>query len=125
MLTYVEVLRRSLKSACLLLAADAIISFLPFWTRIDLSRIGVVGDLLLVEVAGLFIGAGILDITSSVGMAGFRKLFSLDRMNTEYSPAKRREAERHAMVFLLTGSLLLVAMILLATYDLLAAALNR
>ena len=122
MLTYLDVLRRSLKSACVLLAADASIAFLPFWTKIESSSTGVVGDLLLVEVAGLFIGAGILDISSSAGMTGFRKLFSLD---VEYSPAKRREVERHAMVFLLTGSLLLVAMILLATYDLLAAALNR
>jgi hypothetical protein len=114
MLSYVDVLRRSLKSACVLLAADASIAFLPFWTQIDFSRIGVVGDLLLVEVAGLFIGAGILDISSSAGMAGFRKLLSLD---VEYSPAKRRQVERHAMVFLLTGFLLFVAMILLATYD--------
>jgi len=122
MLSYLDVVRRSLKSACVLLAADAGIAFLPFWSRIDFSRVGVVGDLLLVEVAALFVGAGILDISSSVGMAGLRKLLSLD---VEYSPAKRKKVERNAMVFLLTGFLLFVAMILLATWDRWATGLTR
>jgi hypothetical protein len=120
MLTYADVFRQSLKYSGILLAVDLAVAFMPFSSWIDSSRIGTVGDLILVEVAALFIMAGILDISSSVGMVGFRKLFS---SNVEFSLAKRREAERHAMVFLICGFLLLVAMIVLAIYDRWAAGL--
>ena len=114
MLTYADVFRRSTKYAGLLLAGDVLVALAPFFTWIDSSRIGAIGDLLLIEVAVLFIVAGILDISSSAGMTGFRKLFS---PNVEYSTAKRKETERNAMVFLIAGLLLLAAMIALATYD--------
>jgi hypothetical protein len=120
MLTYAQVIRRSMKYAGILLAGDVAVALLPFFTWIESSRIGMIGDLLLVEVAVLFIMAGILDISSSGGMTGFRKLFS---SNIEYSAVKRKESERHAMVFLIAGSLLLAAMIALATYDLWITAL--
>ena len=114
MLTYTDVVRRSAKYAGLLLAGDVAVALLPFFTWIESSRIGIIGDLLLVEVAILFTGAGILDVSSSAGMTGFRKLFS---SSTEYSAAKRREVERHLMVFLATAFLLLAAMVALAMYD--------
>jgi hypothetical protein len=114
MLAYADVFRRSVKYAGMLLAGDVVVAFLPFFAWIDSSPIGAIGDLLLVEVAVLFIGAGFLDISSSAGMTGFRKLFS---SNVEYSPTKRKEAERHAIVLLVTGLFLLAAMIVLATYD--------
>jgi hypothetical protein len=114
MLTYADVFRQSLKYSGIILAGDLVVAFLPFSSWIDSSRIGTVGDLILVEVAVLFMIAGILDISSSAGMAGFRKLFS---PNVEFSSAKRREVERKAMVFLICGFLLLVAMIVLAIYD--------
>jgi hypothetical protein len=119
MLTYTDVVRRSAKYACLLLAGDVVIALLPFSTWIESSSMGTIGDLLLVEVALLFTGAGILDIGSSAGMTGFRKLFS---PSTEYSVSKRREIERHVMVFLATALLLLAAMIALAMYDFWVAA---
>lgn len=114
MLTYADVFLRSIECAGTLLAADVLVALAPFFTWIDSLCIGVIGDLLLMEVAALFILAGILDIGSSAGMTGFRKLFS---PNVEYSTAKRKETERNAMVLLIAGLLLLAAMIGLATYD--------
>jgi hypothetical protein len=104
-----------MKCAAILLGLDVLVALLPFSAWIESSQIGVIGDLLLVEIAVLFIVGGIFEIGSSAGMMGFRKLFS---PNMEYSASKRKEAERRAMVFLVAGFLLLVVMITLATYDL-------
>lgn len=120
MLTYTDVVRRSVVCAGILLAVDVAVALLPFFTWIDSSTIAIIGDLLLVEVALLFIGAGILDFISSAGMTGFRKLFS---SSVEYSSTRRKEIERHAMVFLATALILLATMILLAVHDLSGAAL--
>ena len=119
MLTYAAVLKRALKIAAVLLLADSAIALVPFSILIDMSPIGVLGDLMLVEAAALFIMAGILDFASSVGMAQFRKTFLSSK--EDYSPEKRKEKERTAMIFLFTGLLLLGLMILLMAYDLSAA----
>jgi hypothetical protein len=115
MLSHAEVFRRSLKYASVLVAADVGVALLPLFKWVEASSAGVLGDLLLVEVAIAFIVAGILDISSSAGMTGFKRLFSSD---VEYSSIKREEAERHAMVFVVTGLFLLAAMIVLAILDL-------
>lgn len=116
MLSYAVVLRRSLITAALLLIGDFAVALLPFSTIVDVSPIGVAGDLMLAEVALFFIIAGILDFASSVGMAQFRKAFLASK--EAYSPEKRKERERTAMVFLFTGMVLLIAMVLLMVYDL-------
>ena len=107
---------RALKVAAFLLLADSVIALLPFSTMIDLSPIGVMGDLMLAEVATLFIIAGILDFSSSIGMAQFRKTFLSSK--EDYSPEIRKEKERTAVVFLFTGLVLLAAMVLLMVYNL-------
>ena len=107
---------RALKIAALFLLADSMIALIPFSTMIDSSPIGVIGDLMLAEVAVLFILAGILDFASSIGMAQFRKTFLSS--NEDYSPEKRKERERTAAIFLFTGLVLLAAMILLMVYNL-------
>jgi hypothetical protein len=107
---------RALKVAAFLLLADSVIALLPFSTMIDLSPIGVMGDLMLAEVATLFIIAGILDFSSSIGMAQFRKTFLSSK--EDYSTEVRKEKERTAMIFLFTGLVLLAAMILLMVYNL-------
>ena len=116
LLSYSVVLRRSLITAALLLIGDFAVALLPFSTIVDVSPIGVAGDLMLAEVALFFIVAGILDSASSVGMVQFRKTFLSSK--EEYSPEKRKQRERTAMVFLFTGMMLLVAMVLLTVYDL-------
>jgi hypothetical protein len=107
---------RALKIAGFLLLVDSLIAVMPFSTIIDLSPNGVMGDLMLGEVAVLFIIAGILDFSSSIGMAQVRKTFLSSK--EDYSPEIRKEKERTAMVFLFTGLVLLVAMILLMVYNL-------
>ena len=116
MLTYAAVMLRALKIAALLSLVNSLIALLPFSPIVDSSPIGVMGDLMLLEVAALFILAGILDFASSIGMTQFRKTFLSSK--EQYSPEKRREKERTAMVFLFTGLILLLAMIFLTTYDL-------
>lgn len=115
MLSRADVFRRSVTCASALVAVDVTVALLPFFSWIDVSSAAVLGDLLLFEVAMLFMVAGVIDISSSAGMTGFRKLFS---SSVEYSTVKRREAERHVVVFILTGVFLLAAMIVLAIFDL-------
>jgi hypothetical protein len=114
-MTYAAIVIRSLKIGAALFVIDSIAGFLPFSKMIDMSPIGVIGDLLLVEVAALFILAGILDFASSVGMTQFRKVFLSSK--EDYSPDKRRQTERTALVYLIAGLILLFAMILLMIYD--------
>ena len=115
MLSGADVFRRSVTYAGALVAVDVTVALLPFFNWIDASSTAVLGDLLLFEVAILFIIAGIIDVSTSAGMTGFRKLFS---SSVEYSTVKRREAERHVMVFIVTGVFLLAAIIVLAIFDL-------
>jgi len=116
LLTYAAVMLRALKVAAFLLLVDSLIAIMPFSTIIDFSPIGVMGDLMLAEVAVLFIVAGILDFSSSIGMAQFRKTFLSSK--EDYSPEVRKEKERTAVVFLFTGLVLLAAMVLLMVYNL-------
>jgi hypothetical protein len=112
---YATIAVRSLKIGAALFITDVVVAFLPFSKMIDMSPIGVIGDLLLVEVAALFIIAGVLDFSSSIGMTQFRRVFLSSK--EEYSPDKRRQTERTAMVYLFAGLILLSAMVLLMIYD--------
>jgi hypothetical protein len=114
MLTYADVFRRSLIFATVLFTADLFVALLPISTRIDFSFAGVVGDLLLTEVAVLFLAAGVLDFSSSFAMTAFRKLLS---SNVDRSLDRRKESERNALVFLMAGLLLLVVLSSLSIYD--------
>ena len=116
MLTYAAILKKSLKIAGALLVVDSVIALLPFSVLVDISPIGVLGDLMLIEVAVFFLIAGILDFASSIGMAQFRKTFFSSK--EDYSPEKRKEKEQTAMIFLFTGLVLLGFMIVLMAYDL-------
>jgi hypothetical protein len=115
LLTYTAIVVRSLKIGAALFVIDIVIAFLPFSKMIDMTPIGVTGDLLLIEVAALFIIAGVLDFASSIGMTQFRKVLLSSK--EDYSPDKRRQTERTAMVYLVAGVILLFAMILLMIYD--------
>ena len=115
MLTYAAIIVRSLKIDAALFIIDVVTAFLPFSEMIDMSPIGVIGDLLLAEVAALFIIAGVLDFASSIGMTQFRKVILSSK--EDYSPDKRRQTERAALVYLFAGLILLLAMVVLMIYD--------
>jgi hypothetical protein len=115
MLPYSEVLRRSLKIAAILVAMDVMIAFVAL--QLGLPCSGVLGDLLLLEVAALVLLGGLMDFGSSLGISQLRKVFSPSRGSLSFQ--ERSEIERKAMVFLFAGLMLLGLMILLAVSNLL------
>jgi hypothetical protein len=114
MLSYSQVLRRSLKIAAILVVTDLTIAFVTM--RLDLPPAGVFGDLLLLEVAALILLAGLVDFGSSLGISHLRRIAFSSRQ--DFSFQKRSEIERKAMVFLFAGLMLLAVMILLAISNL-------
>jgi hypothetical protein len=72
----------------------------------------VVGDLLLIETAILFILAGIIDFGSSLGVAQFRR--TLFRTKEGFSPSGRKDAERRALILVAAGAILFLLLLLLA-----------
>jgi hypothetical protein len=83
---------------------------------IGFAPIGAFGDILLVEVAALFIIAGLFDLGSSIGTTQFKKVVLSSK--EEFSPGKRDKAEQHTIVLFIAGSILFVGTILLALFDL-------
>jgi len=114
MLTYAQVFRRSLKIAAGLGTADIVGALLSI--EFGTLPMDVTGNLLLLEAAALFILAGIVDFGSSVGIVEFRRaIFSTKE---EFSPSKRKDAERSALVFLAAGAMLFATMLLLTALQL-------
>jgi hypothetical protein len=113
MLTFLQILGRSLRIACGLLVADGLGAY--GLTFLRYAFIEIIGDSILIEVAILFIIAGLLDFYSSIGAVQFRK--TMLRSQQEYSSSAHKEAERRALVFLLSGVILLLVLIILALYS--------
>ena len=109
MLTYTQVLQRSLKIATALLLIDGLVGFL---LATIINPVELFGDMLLVETALLFLLAGIVDYGSSVGFVQFRK--SIFSSKETYSPDKRKDVERRAVALVGSGAILLGVLILLA-----------
>ena len=114
MLTYTQILKRSLKTVGATLAVDAVIAASS--TLFGFSPSDVFGNLLLLETAALFIIAGILDFGSSAGIAQLRKIILPSKEG--FSLVKRKENERSALVFVAAGVILMSIMILIAAFDL-------
>ena len=111
---FCDILRRSLKIAAALAVMDLTAAY--FSSLADLSPIGVMGDMLLIEVAVLFLLGGLVDFASSLGVIQFRKVVFSSK--DEYSAQKRKETEQTASVFIVAGILLVAVMILLTLYRL-------
>ncbi len=112
MLTFLSILGRSLRITGVLLVADGLASY--GLTFLSYSFIETVGDSMLIEVAVLFLLAGLLDFYSSVGAVQFRKVIFGSKQ--EYSSSTHKEAEKKAAVFFLCGVTLLLILIALAIY---------
>jgi hypothetical protein len=110
-LTYTQVLFRSIKISAALVLLDGLIGI---FLRGIIYPIETFGDILLVEAAVLFLLAGIVDFGTSVGFAQFRKSLLLSKQ--AYSPEKRKESERRAIQLACSGALLLAILILLAAF---------
>ena len=70
---------------------------------------------MLIEVAVLFILAGLLDFSRSIGAVEFRKMILGSKQ--EYSSSAHKEAEKKAVVFFLGGIILLSMLVVLAIYS--------
>jgi len=112
MLTLLTILGRSLRIVFGLLVADGLAAY--GLTFLSYRFIEIIGDSMLVEVAILFIIAGLLDFYSSIGAVQFRK--AMLGSQQEYSASAHKEAEKKASVFFLSGLILLMVLILLALY---------
>jgi hypothetical protein len=108
-LTYTQVLFRSLKISAGLLFVDLLIAFL---LRGVINPFETFGDMLLVETASLFLLAGFVDFGTSVGFVQFRKFVFASKET--FSSEKRKEAERRAMGLVGSGLILLSILIALA-----------
>jgi hypothetical protein len=114
MLSFPEILRRSFQLVGVILAVDLAAAYLL--TLFKYSFVEGIGDIILVEVAVLFIFAGLIDFRYSIGMAQVRKLVIGSK--EDYSASKHRDSERRALVFVIAGLILFVTLILAAVYQL-------
>jgi uncharacterized membrane protein len=114
MLSFRQVLWRSLRIVCLILAVDGAVAYLL--ALLKYSFIESIGDIMLVEVAVLFILAGLIDFRYSVGMAQIKKVLVGSR--DDYSASKHKDSERRALVFVIVGLILFIILILAAAYPL-------
>ncbi|MGA3109350.1 MAG: hypothetical protein ABSD99_07815 [Candidatus Bathyarchaeia archaeon] len=112
MLTFPTILGRSLRIVGGLLLADGLAAY--GLTFLSYRFIDTLGDSMLIEVAVLFILAGLLDFSSSIGAVEFRKTILGSKQ--EYSSSTHKEAERKATVFFLGGVILLLMLIVMALY---------
>ena len=112
MLTFLRILRRALLLSGVLLAVDGLAAFLL--TSVNFAFIETIGDLVLVEVAILFIIAGLVDFASSVGMAQLRKSFIQGERG--YSASKHKESERRASVLIVAGLILFLLLVAAEMY---------
>ena len=72
------------------------------------------GDFMLVEAATLFIVAGLIDFSTSIGAVQFRKIILASKQ--EYSAIKHKGYERKALILLIAGLILLGILVTLSVY---------
>jgi len=113
MLSFLAILRKSLQLVVAMLALDCVAAYLL--TLLKYAFIEVIGDLMLGEVAILFIVAGLLDFGSSIGMIQFRRVVLASK--EIYSSSKHKESERRASVLCLTGLFLFLILIAATIYE--------
>lgn len=116
MLTFPKVFARSLLIVAAAILADALASSLA--TVYGISFIEIMGDMMLIEVAILFLIAGVIDFSTSVGAAHLRK--ALFGSESEYSSSAHKESGRRALVLVLAGIVmfaLLIAVAILSAFQ--------
>ena len=104
-------LLRSLKISAILLLFDVVTAFL---VRRIIYPLETFGDLLLVEIALLFLLAGFVDFGTSVSFTQFRK--SVFGSKETFSGQKRKDAERRAIALVGSGVISLIILIMLALF---------
>ena len=111
MLTYLKIIYSSILLLFAIVIVDAFAAYLA--TLFHFSFVDVFGDVMLVEVAVLFILAGLMDYSTSIGMEQFKKVFLRAK---QQSASDKKVARQQAFVVLTTGVLLFLTLIGLAIY---------
>lgn len=114
MLTYTQIMWRSIKIFTIITLANVVLALALMSLGLALRE--AIADFSLLEAAVLFILAGIVDLSSSVGVAQLRKLILSSK--EKYSPNRRRD-EREGLVLLIPGLMLFALVLLSAIQDLL------
>jgi hypothetical protein len=110
MLTFLRIIGRSLLIAAGAMLGDGLIAYRM--VLFGFSFVEIMGDLMLVEVAMLFLVAGLIDFASSVGAVQFRKTVLGSKQ--EYSQSAHKEAEKRAAVLVLAGVFMFVILMAVA-----------
>jgi hypothetical protein len=110
MLTFPKVLGKSLLITIGAILCDSLVSL--GGTLFGFSFIEIVGDLMLVEVAVLFLIAGLIEFSSSVGAAHFRKAILGSKQG--YDQAAHVAAGRRALVLVLAGTFMFLVLVAVA-----------
>jgi len=110
MLTFLRIIGRSLLVTASVIVGDGLVTY--GITLFGFSFVEVVGDLMLVEVAILFLVAGLIDFASSVGAVQFRKTILGSKQ--EYSQSAHKEAESKAAVLVLAGVFMFIVLMVVA-----------
>jgi len=110
MLTFPKILGRSIMIATGAMLVDGLGSYVA--TLFGFSFIEVMGDFMLFEVAVLFLLAGLIDFSSSVGAAHFGK--ALFGSSQEYSALAHKEAGRKALMLVLAGTFMFLILVAFA-----------
>jgi len=107
MLTLPKMLGRSLLICVSAILADGLASYVT--TLFGFSFIEIMGDLMLIEVAMLFLVAGVIDFSSSVGGVHLRNAVLGSKQ--EYSSSAHKETGRKALALVVAGTLMFVILI--------------
>jgi len=107
MLTFAKVLARSLLIAGIAIVSDGAVSIVV--SLFGASFIEIMGDLMLAEVAILFLAAGFYDFSTSIVGAQFKKAVLGSKQG--YSQSRHKEAERKALALVIAGVLILALLI--------------
>lgn len=110
MLTFLRIITRSIAVVACAVAGDIFVAY--GMMSFGFSFIEIIGDLMLVEAAILFLVAGLVDFASSIGAAQFRK--TILGSKEDYSQLAHKEAERQAAVLVLAGVVLFVTLLSIA-----------
>jgi hypothetical protein len=110
MLTFLRILSRSLLIAAGAILGDGLVAY--GMGLFGFSFVEAIGDLMLVEVAILFLVAGLIDFSSSVGAVQFRRAVLGSKQ--DYSQPAHKEAERKAAVLVLAGLFMFVLLTVVA-----------
>lgn len=110
MLTFLRIVRGSLLIAASAMVGDVLVAY--GMILFGFSFVEIIGDLMLIEVAILFLLAGLIDFSSSIGAAQFRKTVLGSKQ--EYSQSAHKQAERRAVVLVLAGVFMFVVLMMAA-----------